>query len=229
MRGQSVQIALAEDQTGYGSSIAAGVENAVRMAVDAHPTIRGFPIQLTILNAPCGDAAADVATAKNIAADLQNVGVLGQFCSGGFDQALPVYETAGLVTISGSATNNALPSFGPTVFDRTAVDDADGFDAWYASVSQLPGDLAWRQAYTQRFGIAPSDFADLYYDAAGLLIRNLESVSTVDRASLVVNRAALAHAVRGTTNYKGVTCTVTLDPSTGNRLNDPAALSRCAH
>jgi hypothetical protein len=227
--GQPVEIALAEDQTGYGSSFKTGIENAVRMAVDAHPTIRGFPIQINGVNAPCGDATADVAAAKGIAANLQNVGVLGQFCSGGFDQALPVYETAGLVTISGSATSDALPSFGPTVFDRTAVNDAGGYDAWYATVSGLPGDLAWRQAYTLRFGTAPTGFADLYYDAAGLLIRNVESVSTVDRGSLVVNRAALAHAVRGTTNYLGVTCTVTLDPATGNRLNDPAALANCAH
>jgi ABC-type branched-subunit amino acid transport system substrate-binding protein len=226
--GQPVEIALAEDQTGSASSFTPGVANAVRMAVDAHPTIHGFPIQINAVNAPCGgDPAADVAAAKSIAANLQNVGVLGQLCSGGFDQALPVYETAGLVTISGSATSDALPSFGPTVFDRTAVNDAGGFDAWYATVSQLPSDLQWRQAYTLRFGTAPTDFADLYYDAAGLLIRNLDSVSTVDHGSLVVNRAALAGAVRGTTNYKGVTCTVTLDPATGNRLNDPAALARC--
>jgi ABC-type branched-subunit amino acid transport system substrate-binding protein len=226
-RGQPIEIALAEDQTGFAASFKTGIENAVRMAVDAHPSIRGFPIQLNFVNEPCGDAGADVAAARGIAANLQNVGVLGQFCSAGFDQSLPVYEAAGLVTITGSATSTSLPSFGPTVFDRTTIDDADGFDAWYATVSHLPGDLAWRQAYTQRFGLAPTDFADLYYDAAALLIRNLESVSTVDHGSLVVNRAALAQAVRGTTSYAGVTCTVTLDPATGNRLNDPAALARC--
>jgi hypothetical protein len=226
-RGHPVEIVLAEDQTGFATSFTKGIENAVRMAVDADPTIRGFPVQLNIVDAPCGDAAADVAAAKGIAGNLQNAGVIGQMCSAGFDQSLPVYEAAGLVTITGSATNNALPSFGPTVFDRTAVDDAAGSDAWYASVSQLPADLAWRQAYTLRFGTAPTDFADLYFDAAGLLMRNLESVSTVDRGSLVVNRAALAHAVRTTTSYKGVTCTVTLDPATGNRLDDPAALVRC--
>jgi hypothetical protein len=27
---------------------------------------------------------------------------------------------------------------------------------------------------------------------------------------------------------QGVSCTITLDPATGNRLNDPTALSRCA-
>jgi len=228
-RGQSIQIALANDPSGPGSPFAAGIAHAVQMAIDAHPAIRGFPIQVKTVGAPCGDPAGDVAAAHAIAADLQNVGVLGQVCSGGFDQSLPIYEAAKLVTISGSATSDALPSFGPTVFDRTAVDDSAGFDTWYATVSQLPSDLAWRQAYTLRFGSAPTDFADLYYDAAGLLIRSIENVATIDHGSLVVNRAALAQTVRGTTDYRGVTCTVTLDPATGNRVDDPAALAACGH
>ena len=80
-----------------------------------------------------------------------------------------------------------------------------------------------------QFGTAPTAFADLYYDAASLLIRGLQKVSTVDGGgNLVINRAALAQAVRNTTKYQGVTCTITLDPATGNRIDSPTALSRCA-
>jgi len=225
-RGQPVQIAFAA-----ALNIPAyepGIANAIRMAVQAHPAIRGFAIQVNLVSAPCGDPAADVAAATSITANLQNVGVLGQFCSSGFDQALPIYQNAGIVTVTGSATNDDLPSFAPTVFDRTTVDD-DTFESWYATVSQLPSDLAWQQAYALEFGVAPTLFADLYYDAARLLIRDLQRVSTVDvGGKLIVNRATLASAVRNTTSYQGVSCTITLDPSTGNRLNDPAALSRCA-
>lgn len=224
-RGQPLQIALANDRTGGAAAYATGIANAVQMAVDAHPNIRGFPIQINETNAACGDAAADVSAARSIVSNLQNVGVLGQLCSGGFDQSLPVYEAAHVVTISGSASAPSLPSFGPTVFDRTIVADP-GSDAWYAAVSQLPSDLAWRQAYALRFGKAPTDFADLYYDAAGLLIQDVASVSSLDRGSLVISRAALAHAVRTTTAYAGATCTVAIDPSSGNRVND---LSGCAH
>jgi len=114
------------------------------------------------------------------------------------------------------------------VFDRTIVDD-NGFDLWYASVSTLPSDLAWREAYRHEFGSAPADFADLYYDAAGLLIRTLDRVSTIDGGhDLVINRDDLASAVRSTTNYRGVSCTIAIDASTGNRIDDPVALSRCA-
>jgi hypothetical protein len=45
---------------------------------------------------------------------------------------------------------------------------------------------------------------------------------------MVIDRAALAKAIRDTTDFRGVTCTVTLDSLTGNRLDDQAALKRCA-
>ena len=78
-------------------------------------------------------------------------------------------------------------------------------------------------------GSAPSQFADLYYDAASLLISDLERASTIDGShNLIIDRVALAQAVRTTTGYQGVSCTITLDPATGNRLDDPSALSRCA-
>src|SRR5262245_47157686 len=122
-RGAPVQIALADDLTGSASGIGASVANAVQMAVEAHPAIRGFPIQINLVDAPCGEPTTDVAAATSIVANSQNVGVLGQLCSFGFEQALPIYESAGLVTITGSATDPTLPSFGPTVFNRTAVND----------------------------------------------------------------------------------------------------------
>jgi hypothetical protein len=71
-------------------------------------------------------------------------------------------------------------------------------------------------------------FSDLYYDAARLLLRSLQKVSILDDGNLVINRTVLARAVRSTTKYHGVSCTITLDPATGNRLNDQTALSRCA-
>jgi ABC-type branched-subunit amino acid transport system substrate-binding protein len=227
-RGQPVQIALANDLTGSASAFAPGVSNAVRMAVGFRPTVHGFPIQINVYDAPCGNSAGDVATAGVIVANPQNAGVLGQLCSSGFADALAVYQAAGIVTISGSATEAALGGHGFSVFDRLAVADPD-FGSWYAKVAALPSDVAWRHGYEVIFGGPPMAFADIYYDAASLLIADLRRVSRVDRSgALVVDRAALASAVRATRRFDGVTCRVTLDPATGNRVNDPAALARCA-
>jgi len=228
-RGQPVQIAFAGDTTSFGAPFDLNALQAVRLAIVAHPTVHGFPIHVNVVDAPCGDPTADVAAAQAVVANTQNVGVVGQLCSGGFDQALPVYQAAGVVVISGSATNDALPQDGPTVFDRTIVADGDGGDAWLAQLPTLPGDTAWRGAFADLLGSPPTDFADLYYDAASVLLRSLRHTASVDRnGSLVVDRAALARDVRRTNGVRGVTCTITIDPATGNRVNDPKSLARCA-
>jgi ABC-type branched-subunit amino acid transport system substrate-binding protein len=227
--GQPVQIALADDLTGVVAAYGPSVENAVRLAIVAHPDIHGFPIRLNVVDTPCGDPAADAAAASAIVANTQNAGVLGQLCTDGFDQALPIYQQAGIVVISGSATGDALPALGPTVFNRTAVSDGDGGTAWYAQIKALPDDLAWRGAYVDLFGTPPMDYADLYYDATKVLIRKLQATAFVNaNGNLVINRALLASAVRHTTSLNGITCTLTIDPKTGNRVNDPNALTQCA-
>jgi len=233
-RGQAVQVAFAADLSGLTSGFAASLGNAVQIAVEAHPAVRGFPLQINLVDAPCGDVTADLTAATSVIANAENVAVLGPFCSTADAVALPVFEAADLVTISGSTTNPSLPPVGPDVFNSVAVPDSccpyvDQFDSWYATVVTLPSDLAWREAYSQELGTAPAAFADLYYDAASLLIRDLQNTSSIDGSgNLVINRAALAQAVRSTTKYQGVTCTVTLDPATGYRINDPIALARCA-
>ena len=89
-------------------------------------------------------------------------------------------------------------------------------------------DLAFQQDYRSQFGALPPAFSDLNFDAAALLLGDLQRVSKIVNGNLVINRAALASAVRATTNFQGVSCTITLDPATGNRISDPASLSRCS-
>jgi ABC-type branched-subunit amino acid transport system substrate-binding protein len=227
--GQAVQIAFAGDTTSFASVFDANALEAVRLAIVAHPEVDGFPIHVNVVEAPCADPAGDVAAAQSIVTNPQNVGVLGQFCSGGFGQALAVYQAAGVVVISGSATDDSLPPFGPTVFNRTIVANGDGGDAWFAQLPTLARDAAWRSAFADLFGSPPTDFADLYYDATSVLLRSLRHTASVDRnGNLVVDRAALARDVRRTKDVHGVTCTITIDPATGNRVNDAKSLARCA-
>lgn len=247
-RGQPVQIAVVLDKSDVlGALFEKGIRNAVEMAVQSRPTIRGFPIQLNDgFDAPCvtDDAVAQNAeAAAAVVANPQNVAVVGHMCSYAFAAALPpdqggcpaptpgtalsIYENAGIVTINGSTTNPCLPSVGPTVFNTTAVPDP-GFGEWYSEVTALPSDLLWQTAYQSEFGAAPTEFADLYFDATTLLLLRLQEASRIVDGDLVIDRAALAQAVRNTSRFNGVTCTVTLDPATGFRIDDPAALARCA-
>jgi ABC-type branched-subunit amino acid transport system substrate-binding protein len=243
--GQSVEIAAVLDRsTSVGMAYTQGIRNAIEMAVQWSPTIHGFPVQVNDdFDGPCGDGSSVVSAnanaASSVVANAQNVAVIGHMCSYGFaaatsdgcpspapTTALSIYESHGVVTVSGSTTNPCLPSVGPTVFNATAVPGAE-FDAWYATVKSLPSDQLWAHLYQLEFGTAPTDFADLYFDATRVLLARIQKVSRIAGGNLVINRAALASAVRNTAGFPGVTCTVTLDAG-GYRLNDPAALARCA-
>jgi hypothetical protein len=226
--GQAVQFAFTADSTeSFFSPYSASFQNAITMAMRFHPTIRGFRIQENPVETSCpGD---DSGSANAIVANLQNAAVLGNLCSiVGAETALPIYEAHGVVAISGSATADSLPALAPTVFDRTAVSDGDGGTAWLAAVQALPTYALWRTIYELEFGSPPTDYAELYFDAANLLFARLQQVARVVNGSLVIDRAALARAVRDTTNFPGVSCSISFDPATGNRLNDAASLARCA-
>ena len=236
-RGQPVQFAFTADTTQpqfpVFAAFTSSSENAIQMAIEQHPTIRGFPIQVNDVETLCGDGADNTASATTIVSNAQNTAVLGNLCTSGMLSALPIYEAAGVVTISGSASGSVLPRLGPTVFNRTiVVSDApgDAGDIWVSRIASLPSVLKWDQEFEAEVGVAPflSPLPALYFDAASLLIRDLQQVSRIVNGNLVIDRAALANAVRNTTKFQGVSCTITLDPATGDRLNDPTALSRCA-
>jgi ABC-type branched-subunit amino acid transport system substrate-binding protein len=236
-RGQHVEIAVALDRsTGVGAPITPAIADAIRMATRLVPAIRGFRVQLDPYDAPCGDDEAvgpDASVAQAVVANPQTVAVIGHECSYAFSggavfddngvcrtpatpNALAIYEAAGIPTINGSATSPCLPADGPTVFNRTAVDDT-GFDAWYASVQALPSDRLWSWIYRLEFGAPPGQYADLSFDATTLLLARIYQVSRVSEGRLVIDRAALAQAIRHTTGFPGVTGPITLDPATGNR------------
>ncbi len=233
-RGQPLQIVVAFDDTGFGAFFGPSVREAVQMAIEQQPAILGFAIRTNAFNAPCGGGTAasladNAAVADAAVANARNVAVIGHPCSPEAPAWLPVYEAAGLATINGSTTGPTLPALGPTVFNGTAVPDPD-FTPWYAKVTALPSDLAWRARFQARFGSPPTDFADLYYDATNVLLAAIRESAWIGYGhTLVIDRAALAARLRHTRRFPGVTCSVTLDPATGYRVNDAVALARCAH
>jgi len=234
-RGAPLQVAVVLPFTGFLADQGQSAWKAVRLAVEKHPRIRGFLVQLNQFNGPCGpDDGQNVLAANQVVANRQNVGVIGHFCSPHFSEALPIYEAGTVVTISASATSPFLPSLGPDVFNDIAISDAccpyqDLFDPWYAKVSQLPTDLFWRQqVYQKEFGSPPTSYADLYYDAASLLFDRIASTAALTAdGSLVIDRKALAQGVRNTTGFDGISCDVTLGTN-GYRLDDPVSLAKCA-
>ena len=232
--GSPVQIAVVLDHSGILKTAGASARNAVQMAVEKHPRIKGFKVQLNDFDGPCGNPPPNAAAATAVVENPQNVAVIGHMCSTGEQAALPIYEQAGVVTLSGSATSPLIPAFGPHVFNSVDVpDDAPGeSDTWYATVQTLPSDIRWRMKYQQEFGSPPDQFADLYFDAASVMLEQIAATSVVRHGNLVINRASLARAVRSLAEseeegFRGVTCWIVLD-NRGYRLNDPESLRECA-
>jgi hypothetical protein len=233
--GQSVELALVLDPSEL-PDISTSVGNAVQMAEQLTPSIDGFHVQVVNYSAPCfsdDNIAANAAVASAVVSDPHTVAVIGHLCSRAFSglldpdafpcqtplspNALSIYESAVVPTISGSATGDCLPSVGPSMFNRTALADPN-FDSWYSQVTALPSDIRWSATYAKVFGSPPSVFADLYFDATRILLSRIAQVAHVQHGNLVIDRAVLAATIRATTGFKGVTGSITLDPATGNRL-----------
>lgn len=237
-RRQPIQIAVVVELPGGGGpfpELGEGAANAVQMAIEDHRPkfVRGFRIQQNNFDGECAFTTAGEAAANAVVADPQNVAVIGHMCSPSYFVGLPIYESAGVVTISGSATapSSVLSAEGPTVFNRTVIQDPEFEEEWAGIVETLPTVIAWQADFQARFPHElPPEFAvflPFYYDATSLLLTRIREVASVHRGNLVIDRDELADAVRDTEDFLGVTCLITLDEF-GTRISDLDQLTPCS-
>jgi branched-chain amino acid transport system substrate-binding protein len=85
------------------------------------------------------------------------------------------------------------------------------------SATQLPGGNAYAAAYEARFHLDPGTWGAFTYDSVGLLAAAVEH-SQQWRGPLL--QSDLAHTI----NYQGVTGTITIQPSSGNRVDPPVVI-----
>ncbi len=235
-RRQPIQIAVVVDLPGGDGPLGflgESAANAVQMAIEDYGSIQGFSVQQNNFDGDC-DVIAGAVAAKAVVRNPHNLAVLGHLCSGSYWGGLWIYESAGVVTISGSATGPSpmLSPTGPTVFNRTVIAEVfppgpdPVFDEWMDIVETLHTVTTWQAEYETRFG-EPESFAEFYYDATRLLLTRIDEVASVQRGgNLVIDRAALASAVRDTEVFLGVTCLITLDEQ-GSRIKDLDQLTPC--
>ena len=117
-------IALQFPETGDAANLGAPMLQGAQLAVDqfnaANPdacvTLKTFDTQ--------GDPAKAPAVAQAIIGDATILGLVGPGFSGESKAALPLFNEAGLATITGSATNAELQKSGFKVFHRILANDA---------------------------------------------------------------------------------------------------------
>ena len=79
-----------------------------------------------------------------------------------------------------------------------------------ASDAKAKFDAAYLAAYGQPAGKL-SPYSWTAYDSVAVLVKAIESVAVVSGGKLYIPRAALVAAVRGTSNYMGLSGTITCD------------------
>jgi len=121
--GQTIKIGMGGPMSGDNAAYGIDSAQAARIAVSDAGEFNGFTYELDAqddLGTPEGGAAV----ANKFVADPQIVAIEGHVFSGATGAAMPIYEEAGLVMLSGSATNPGLTQNGSKVFNRGVFTDA---------------------------------------------------------------------------------------------------------
>ncbi|NLM62387.1 MAG: ABC transporter substrate-binding protein [Clostridiales bacterium] len=122
------------------------------------------------------------------------------------------YEEAGLIIKQARALGIDAPILGADGFDSPSLVDLAGADALndvyftnhYSSLDNDPKVLKFIESFKKKYGKEPDAFNALGYDAAMFLIDGLKRAEKLDRESL-------REALEKTTNFEGVTGTITID------------------
>lgn len=179
-----VSAALSGDQASLGTDIADAADLA---ASDAGGAYGGHPLKVQRLDDGCADPEKAVEVARTLIGTDGLVGVVGPMCTTGAQAADSVYEAAGVVHVSPSATRVDLSAQGERYFFRTAWrDDAQAG----AQAKYLTGTLAVKTAVLvddgEPYGKGLADeFADAFAKAGGrVLSRERVARGTVDFSGL---------------------------------------------
>ncbi len=121
-KGQTIKIAYVGPITGDYSNYGIDMSRGAELAVKAHPTVKGFKIELVSEDTQ-GTPEQGASVANKLAADPQVVAVDGHSFSGSTEVAIPIYTDAHIVMMSPSATNPALTKLGSPIFNRVAFHD----------------------------------------------------------------------------------------------------------
>jgi branched-chain amino acid transport system substrate-binding protein len=121
--GEKIKLGYVGPMTGDYAAFGTDISRGVELAVKYHGPVQGFEIEVVIEDTQ-GTPEQGAAVANKFAADPMMVAVVGHTFSGSTEVAIPIYQDAGIVMMSPSATNPSLVEIGSDVFNRVAFTDA---------------------------------------------------------------------------------------------------------
>ncbi len=120
--GQTIALAFFGALTGDSANLGINERNGAKLAVQQHNAKNDCKVQLKQFDSQ-GDPAQAPALAQKVVQDKDLVGVMGPAYSGESKVANPIFNEAGIPTITASATNPGLSTNGWKVFHRAVGND----------------------------------------------------------------------------------------------------------
>jgi branched-chain amino acid transport system substrate-binding protein len=120
--GDTVKFAIGAPLTGDSAGLGLAYSQALQLAIAQSEPILGFGISQVDEN-DRGTVEGALAAAERIIADPTIVGIIGHAFSGASRVTMPLYEQAGIVMLSPTATNPTLTQMGSRVFNRAIFND----------------------------------------------------------------------------------------------------------
>lgn len=106
-RGEPLRIGLSLALSGDESGDAGRIERGVRLALEEHGPVRGWPVELVLIDDGCSEAGS-LAAAQRFTEMSDVAAVIGPMCSRGCVPASRLYEAAKLIMVTPSCTAPAL-------------------------------------------------------------------------------------------------------------------------
>lgn len=120
--GDTVKFAIGAPLTGDSAGLGLAYSQALQLAIIQSEPILGFGISQVDEN-DRGTVDGAVLAAERIIADETIVGIMGHAFSGASRATMPLYEEAGIVMLSPTATNPTLTQMESRVFNRAIFND----------------------------------------------------------------------------------------------------------
>lgn len=220
-----IEIAVQGPVTGPLADYYAILLNVAEMAAENHGALLGeVPVKFIEVDDRCEASLAADAAASLLTDYPQVSGVIGPFCSTAALESIPVYQQSGLVAISGTVTEESLSGLAAGVFFRTYFSEGTLAESGIteADVNNMSDVQAFYDRYQEYYDEPLPDDIQLLmaysYDAVRLLLNALENtVKLSENGSLLLNRSALADALRTTRDFPGITGSISFNEQ-GDRV-----------
>lgn len=187
--GKALTIGLSAGLSGAEADLGLELAAAAEIAVGQFGgNVAGFTVQISRRDDGCSDPEKAADVARLLIADETLAGVIGPMCTTGAQAADRLYERAGVVHISPSATRGDLSEQGERFFFRTVWrDDAQAFVQTRYAIDELQAETVILVDDAEPYGNALADaFAERFADEGGTILgRKRVQSGTTDFSSLV--------------------------------------------